>query len=87
MTHTHTKLHLMKTRRFGQPTAALLLTPAEGWGALPAPKAQWTLLGAFSPSRLQYKNLYPKMEKYEIKKCWYSHIKSHENKKKTLIIS
>ena len=75
-----------KTRRLGWPMTTLLLTPAEGWGALLAPRAPETLLGAFSLSRLQYKNLYPKMEKYEIKKCWYSHIKSRENKK-TLIIS
>ena len=34
---------LLTMRRFGWPTATLLLTPAEGWGAL------WALLGAFGP--------------------------------------
>ena len=37
---------LYRMRRFGQPTAALLLAPAEGWGAL------WAQLGAFGPLSL-----------------------------------
>ena len=43
------------TRRFGRPTADLLLAPAEGWGALRA------LLGAFGPL-----SLLPKVQMAEI---------------------
>ena len=51
--YTEFKVQLVdydKARRLGWPMTTLLLTPAEGWGALLAPRAHWTLLGTFRPS-------------------------------------
>ena len=40
---------VLQTRRSGR-YAPILLAPAEGWGALRAPRALRALLGAFGPS-------------------------------------
>ena len=44
-----TETDIITTRRSGR-YAPILLAPAEGWGALQAPRARQALLGAFGPS-------------------------------------
>merc|ERR1712030_250090 len=60
---------LYSTRSSGR-SAPLLLAPAEGWGALRAPRALWALLGAFGPL------LNSSIQKYTLRRS-FRHLELH----------